>query len=325
MTVKEEVLKALEENRGSYFSGQVLAERLNKSRAAIWKAIKQLQSEGYMIEAVTNKGYSLNVSTDVLSKEGIGQYIDHKYKANDIIVYKTIGSTNEQAKKEAMSGAREGTVIIAEEQTAGKGRRGRSFFSPYGTGIYMSIILRPDMEMSEATFITTAVSVAVARVIESVTNQKAGIKWVNDIYIDGKKAAGILTEAVMDFETEKVDWVIVGIGLNYTTEESSYPEDIKDIATSVFEGKNTNVTRNELAAKIINEVLDICTEKSGGKFIEEYKERSIVIGNNIAVIRDGKSECAKAIDIDNSGGLVVEYPDGRRDTLKSGEITIRLD
>lgn len=325
MSVKIEVLKALEENRGTFFSGEALANKLNISRAAVWKAIKQLKEEGYSIKAISNKGYSLSIETDVLSREGINIFLTEENKGLDIEVYKELDSTNVYAKQLAVKGALHGTVVLAEEQTAGRGRRGRSFYSPGSTGIYMSIILRPNMEANEAILITTATSVAVAKAIETVTRIKTGIKWVNDIYIDEKKVAGILTEAVTDFESGKIECVIVGIGINFSTPKNSYPDEIKEIATSLYENKPNDITRNQLVAEIINQVLASFKNLQSKEFIEDYKEKSIVIGRDIYILSNNSKTKAKAIDIDEQGGLIVLTEDGVVKTLNSGEISIRFN
>ena len=188
----------------------------------------------------------------------------------------------------------------------------------------MSIILRPNMEAREAILITTATSVAVAKAIEKVTTIKTGIKWVNDIYINEKKVAGILTEAVTDFESGKIECVIVGIGINFSTPKNSYPEEIKNIAASLYEDKPSDITRNQLAAEIINQVLCSFKNMKTKKFIEEYKEKSIVIGKDIYILSNSNKTKAKAIDIDEYGGLIVLTEDGIVKTLNSGEITIRF-
>ena len=186
MSSKSKILQILEKNRETYVSGEELAQQLQISRSAIWKAISELKKEGYQIISVTNKGYCLSDETDVISAEGIGPHLT--YGSQDMIhVFKTVDSTNLVAKKMALEQAPHGTVVLSEEQTAGRGRMGRSFHSPAGSGIYMSFILRPNLISNDAVLITTAASVAVARAIEEVTQIHTGIKWVNDIYINGKR------------------------------------------------------------------------------------------------------------------------------------------
>lgn len=323
MTVKNEVLKALEENRGSFFSGEVLAQKLNISRAAVWKAINQLKKEGYNINSVSNRGYSLSTDTDMLSKEGIIPYLrDENCKLN-IEVYKTIDSTNRKAKQIAVEGDDRINIIISEEQTGGRGRRGRSFYSPQHTGIYMSILIHPDMEMEEATLMTTAASVAVCRALEKTTGIVPSIKWVNDIFLDGRKIAGILTEAVTDFESGKVEGVIIGIGINFLKPENDFPEELNHIAGYIFNKKPKDITRNYVAAEVINEILDMIEGIRTKEFISEYKKRSMVLGKKINILsRDGNKE-GEAVDIDDKGALIVKV-EGEIVKLNSGEISIRV-
>jgi BirA family biotin operon repressor/biotin-[acetyl-CoA-carboxylase] ligase len=412
MSTKGSVLKALEENKGTAVSGEELASRLDISRAAVWKAIQELRREGYRIDAITNRGYCLAGDSDVLSAEGILPYVKGDVPADRIRVFKSVESTNLTAKKIALDGAQPGTVIIAEEQTKGRGRMGRSFYSPPAGGIYMSFILKPRLDTAKSVLITTAASVAVCKAIEEVTGISCRIKWVNDIYKGDKKICGILTEAVTDFESGQIDYIVLGIGVNYNTARTDFPEELAGIAGSLFEeapgcihadgsikpqnrvpqeisrkamrggGRcsartqtcvsepsdacntaffpqlqlqwkngqqrakrvgvpeqdvafheiNKQATRNRLIAEIINQVLEINNKLETREFIREYKSRSLVLGKEILIIPtagpDGKRSPeegipAAAVDIDEDGGLVIRYPDGSLQTLKSGEISIR--
>lgn len=336
MSTKDKVLKILEENKGSSISGEDIAVQLNVSRSAVWKAIQELRKEGYTIEALTNKGYSLSTDNDVISVQGILPYINNPDIKNRIYVYKTIESTNLTAKKMALDGALPGTVVIAEEQTQGRGRRGRSFFSPADTGIYMSILLKPNFDPSKSVLITTAASVAVCRAIEAVTGIYSQIKWVNDIYVQDKKVCGILTEAVTDFESGHIEHIVLGIGINFKTSSNDFPQDIRTIAGSIYQGNTKGMaSRNQLIAEIINELFVINEKLEAREFIKEYRSRSMVLEKEIKVIKGGSyvdmnsalesAPMAIAIDIDEDGGLVVQYPDGSRETLSSGEISIRVN
>ncbi|MGV8906786.1 MAG: biotin--[acetyl-CoA-carboxylase] ligase [Acetobacterium sp.] len=323
MSVKQLVLQALEENRETTVSGEQLAQKLNISRSSVWKAIKSLEKEGYTISATTNKGYRLEVGSDVISFEGIRPWLSPKNQEISIKAYKTIGSTNQAAKKMAIDGAVQGTVIISEEQTQGRGRLGRSFYSPADSGIYMSLILRPNVYASEAVLVTTAASVGVCRAIKNVTDKDLQIKWVNDIYLDDKKICGILTEAVTNFETGLVECVIIGIGLNFRLPENNFPEDLKEIVGSLFKEKPDSLTRNHLAAEIINEVLELCENLENRDFLNDYKKHSMVLGHKIKVHKQNEWSFARAIDISDNGGLIIENETGELETLNSGEITIR--
>ena len=327
-TAKGKTLKMLEQHRGDIVSGEKLAGEIGVSRAAIWKAVESLRKEGYVISAVTNKGYILAEDSDILSAQGMCQFIDEEkypYGEKYIHVHKILESTNKTAKEEAFSGAPHGTIIIAEEQTNGRGRMERSFFSP-AKGLYMSFILRPTFNVSKSLLVTAAVSVAVCRAIKTVSDKETHIKWVNDIFLDGKKICGILTEAITNFESGKIEAIIIGIGINCNLEEKDMPEDIRESAGSL----SGLVSRNRLAAEILNEltyILDDFKEDTRPEYMDEYRKRSMILRKDIKVyknIASGEYQDAKAVDISDEGGLIVIYSNGMKDTLTTGEISIRL-
>ncbi len=321
MSTKNMVLQKLENNREAYISGEQLASALNISRSAVWKAIKELRQEGYIISAVTNKGYILSAQNDIVSSEGIKVFLDDKTIAPNIFVYKTLSSTNQIAKQLAGEGEKSGTVVIANQQTAGRGRMGRGFFSPPDSGIYMSIILRPKLSAQKGILLTTAASLAVCYAIENTFGVCPKIKWVNDIIYNGKKICGILTEAVTDFESGNIEHVVIGIGINVFTED--FPEEIKHIAGSLQSHEGRGVIRNRLIAGVISSINHIIPNVELGAFIEEYKKRSIVLGKNIEIIQHNNVAYGKAVDINDVGGLVVQLDDGSRQTIISGEVSIR--
>ncbi len=321
MSVKNKVLNILEQCKGESVSGQDLAEKLNVSRTAVWKAINSLKEEGYIIDGVSNKGYSLSPTSDILSSEGIQPFLNDEYKKAPIKVYKTISSTNTEAKLMSLQGAEHGTVILSEEQTNGRGRMGRSFYSPSESGIYMSIILKPDLSITDSVLITTASAVAVCLAVEKFTNIEPKIKWVNDIYINNKKVCGILTEAVTDIESGTINALIVGIGLNVKTE--IFPEELKKRAGSLFNSSKNSYIRNRLAAEIINNVLSTCANLEDRNFLKIYKNRSMIIGEKIRYLKNNKWYEGYAQDIDEYGGLVVSHEDGHKEILHSGEISVR--
>ncbi len=319
MVLKFEVLRILEKARDEVVSGQELADRLSVSRTAVWKAIHTLKSEGYPIHSIANKGYQLDMTCDLLSITGIQSHLKKSNIHHELFLYSTIHSTNDEAKKQILEGAKHGTVIIAEEQSAGKGRFGRPFYSPAHTGIYMSLILRPHLTLHQSVLLTTATAVAICRAIEEVCEQEVQIKWVNDLYQKGKKLGGILTEAVTDFETGTVESLIIGIGLNISTLE--FPEELKEIATSL---KPTKGSRNQLIAAIINHVFSICEDLEPASFMMEYKRRSIVLGQEIYYIQNKKYYEGRVIDISDEGALIVETKGQGVIKLNSGEITLRM-
>lgn len=323
MSLKNNVLHILELNKGANISGQELADMLCVSRTAVWKAINSLKQEGYLIDATSNKGYSLSFSSDVISSEGINLHLNDEYKNISITVYKSLTSTNTEAKIEAMNNAVHGTVIISEEQTKGRGRFGRDFFSPSESGIYMSIILKPNLNIADSVLITTAAAVAVCNAIDKFTDEKPKIKWVNDIYIKNKKVCGILTEAITDFESGGIESVIVGIGVNVKTKEEEFPGELQNIAGSISHADDKFCIRNQLAAEIINNVLSICEELEDKKFLEIYKERSMILGEYILYNKNNEWLEGFALDIDEYGGLIIINKNGQKETLHSGEVSIK--
>ncbi len=319
MTLKHELLLALESNRNTDISGQMLAEKLGVSRNAIWKAINALKQDGHDILSCTNKGYRLADSSDLLSCEGISRYLKDAFKGIQIFSHKAIDSTNNEAKRMLANGYTDTALIVSEYQSEGRGRQGRSFYSPNQTGLYMSFIIHPDVSFSDAVTITTVAAVAVVRAIEDLTDKRPQIKWVNDVYLDNKKICGILTEAVTAFETGTAQSVIVGIGVNISTMD--FPEDIRSIASSL---KPSGITRNQLAAEITNQLLTLTQDLSDRSYLDEYRAHSLVLGKKINYYEKGEARQATAIGIDDDGGLIIENLDGRIDVLRSGEISIRL-
>lgn len=317
MQLKIEVLKVLEEERGRDISGQALAERFGVSRNAIWKAVKALQAEGYKILAGQNKGYRLSDENDMLSAVGIADAIKHRVKGMSVYLHRTIDSTNNEAKRLIAEGKTGTALIVAEEQTAGRGRRGRDFFSPALTGIYMTFSFQSSMRLTDAVGITTATAVAVFLAIKDLTGVETEIKWVNDIYLHGKKICGILTEAISDFESGCVQNIIVGVGMNYQT--TDFPRELKGIAASL---SPVGVNRNRMIARIVDRLLDILN--GDVDYLAIYRKHSLVLGKEIVYERGGVKHEARALDIDEEGGLVVAHTDGSQATLTSGEISLRL-
>lgn len=325
MALRDSILQVLEQNRDVYISGQMLADQLGVSRAGICKAIHTLISQGYRIDSVTNKGYRLSSENNILSTEGIRVFLCEQLYNCTIHVYDEIDSTNAECKRLALQGAEEFTIVVANSQTNGRGRLGRSFYSPSDTGIYISFILRPNLDLPSATLITTAISVAVCKAIEKITGLSPSIKWINDIYLNGKKICGILTEAISDFESGTVDSVICGIGVNVFTSDSQFPEELQSIAGSLFPVSGSALNRNQLAAQIVNEFYHFYKNLTSDSFMAEYRSRSAVLGKHIYYIKNGVKYYGTATDITQSGALVVIRDDGPTEILSSGEITLRLD
>ncbi|NCC86245.1 MAG: biotin--[acetyl-CoA-carboxylase] ligase [Clostridia bacterium] len=324
MKVRERTLEVLENNRGNYISGEELAKELCVSRNSVWKSIRALQSYGYNISAVTNKGYCLASDSDIISAQSIQKHISKYPNTFEIVVHKTIESTNKVAKELAFQGAKEGTVIISEEQTAGRGRLGRSFFSPAQTGLYMSIILRPNLTASQSLLITTATAVAVSQAIEKVSGKTAKIKWVNDVYCDEKKVSGILTEASFGLESGALEFVVLGIGINVKLPKDGFPPDIENIATALFEGEVSTDVRSQLAAEVLQNFWHYYLNLAEKNFLQEYKDRSLLIGREISVVSIDNMQYAVVLEIDDDCALKVQMKDGTVSKLKAGEVSIKL-
>lgn len=326
MSVKEEVLKMLEENKGIHMSGEEIAKILGVSRNAVWKAVKSLTNDGYEISGINKKGYCLINNNDILSIQGINKYLVEPVKdIVDLELYKVIDSTNTKLKEEATANEAEWKIVIAEEQTKGKGRMNRQFYSPAKTGIYMSILLRPTVPSDEALFITTMAAVSVAEAIEKVTGIKTQIKWVNDIYCNNKKVCGILTEAALNIENSQLDYAVLGIGVNIKQPENNFPNELKDIATSIIDGQDTTIEnlRCKITAEIISNVYKYYQELSSHQFMDEYKKRSMLIGKEVYIVGDNNKEALKVLSIDEHAGLVVEHKNGETETLSSGEVSVK--
>ena len=322
MAVKDRVLKELEYNRGKFISGEDLAFSLGVSRNSVWKAVKNLQDQGHEIIGVPNKGYSLNEISDVISAQGIEKYLASQEGLFHIEVHKQVTSTNDFIKNLKAS---EGRVIVAQEQTGGKGRLGRSFYSPEGTGIYFSLLLTPTIPIDEATAVTAAAAVAVAEAMEKLAGKEVQIKWVNDIYINDKKVCGILTEGVFDMENRRLGQVILGIGINLMEPLEGFPSELIPSAGGVFkEGEAPKDSKNLLIAEVLLRFWSYYKNLQDKNFLTGYRQRSMVTGKDILIIRGQETpRKAKALDIDENFHLIVESEDGEIEHLSSGEVSIR--
>lgn len=327
MSTKLSLLEVLDQSPNTYLSGQELADRLHLSRNAVWKAIKKLQEQGFPIEAKTGIGYRLLQRTDILSPDYLKERIATPCR---IQVHETVASTMQAAQD--LDCSEKPWIVVANEQTKGRGRLGRDFYSPANTGLYMTIAFRPQFGLDMALFTTITVAVAVCRAVEQVAGLYPKIKWVNDIYLGGKKVCGIITEARSHFETGNIDKLLIGIGINCFP--AVFPPELADTVT-YLENPKKKFSRNQLAAAIVDGFFSALAEERG-KVLREYKMRSFILGEQILIydtIRgqspgDGSRGIrARAIDIDDNGGLVVEYMEGRRmremETITTGEISIR--
>ena len=339
MSVRECVLAEFEKNRGVYLSGEELASRLNVSRTAVWKAVKSLQEEGYEIEGINNRGYCLSGESDILSVPAILKYLHRE--GIQFRICKTLSSTNDLGKSLAAEGEPEGLVILAEEQSRGRGRFGRSFYSSAGSGLYMSILLRPRCSAQEALSITAAAAAAVSEAVEKVSGVKAEIKWVNDVYCRGRKICGILTEAGFDLEGGGLEYAVLGIGVNVKLPESGIPDELEGKIGYVFEDETAPPdVRNHLAAVIIDRFFSYYDHLEEKTFMETYRQRSFLDGKTVKFLSTGAAavqkreaagseadlyETAVVLGIDEECRLLVRLADGGIKALCAGEVTLHQE
>lgn len=322
MTLREGILAVLEEHRGEFISGETLAATLSVSRSAVWKAIRRLQEDGHEITAVPNRGYCLAPSSQVLSPQSIRPHLHDG--SLSLLVYPEVSSTNTLAKQMVEAGAPEGTVILAETQTAGRGRRDHSFHSPPEGGIYMSLILRPAFSARDSLCITTCAAVAVARAIEEVSGVEARIKWVNDVFCHGKKVCGISTEASIDLESGGLRYAVLGIGINVFPGDEPFSPALSAVATTVFPARPQGAdVRSRLVAGVLNYFWAEYPRLTEKHFFEAYRTRSFLLGQPINILRGRETIPALALDLDRDFGLRVRLDDGTEETLSSGEVSIR--
>lgn len=312
-STKQALLQALSAAEGAYISGQQLAEALGVSRAAVHKAAQALSAQGYALDSAPRRGYRL-AGGDPFCADAVGPY------PAPIHIYDTLQSSNLTAKQLALGGAPHGTLVLTAHQQAGRGRLGRRFESPAGKGVYLSLILRPTLSAADAQSATISAAVAVARAVKALCGLELGIKWVNDLYYQGRKVCGILTEAGTDMESGQLEWLVVGIGLNLTTSPADWPEELARTAGSLYPGGPAPVSRAVLAGAIARELLSLCPAFD---CLDEYRARCFVPGHWVTVCTGAETYAAKALFIDDAGRLVVEREGGRQIALQHGEVSIR--
>ena len=318
MATKDRILDLLLSCRGSYLSGEELAISLGVSRAAVWKGVKALREGGFPIVGQPNRGYCLETGADILSVQGILGLLEPggpwKLELQD-----RVPSTNALLREQAFSGAPEGTVLLAASQSQGRGRMGRPFFSPADTGVYLSLLLRPKTGEA-AGRVTTMAALAACQAVSALSGEDARIKWVNDVFLNGKKVSGILTEATFSLEDGTPDYVVLGAGFNLYAPQEGFPEELTGVAGAILPQTVDN-GKNKLAALFLQSFWDLY--RSPRDHLPAYKEKSMVRGKNIWIQAPQGQRSAKALDLDEHCGLIVEYPDGTRAVLKAGEVRIR--
>lgn len=320
--MRAKLLQRLKES-SVYLSGEELSKEFGVSRTAIWKCINQLREEGYEIESVTRKGYRLIQSADRITPEEILSIPGGTWVGQEIEYFEQTDSTNSRIRQFAEEGRKEGLLAVAEEQTGGRGRRGRAWVSPPGEGIWMSLLLRPQIEPYKASMITIVAALAMAKTVEEVTGLSADIKWPNDIVVNGKKVCGILTE--MSAEIEEVHYVIVGVGINANIME--FPEDIQDVATSLALECGEKIERAKVIAifcKHFECYYEKFLEKEDlSELKKDYEAHLINVGKQVKIIRKKEEIIRTAVGINEIGELLVKDPFGKIETIQSGEVSVR--
>ena len=320
--MKEEILKMLRETDG-YISGQELCNKFGVSRTAIWKVMKQLKEAGYNIEAQQNKGYHIVSAPDVMDAAELKSIWKPKWVGCEILYFDSIDSTNTKAQELAEKGYPSGTLVVADKQIAGKGRRGRNWESPSGCGIFMTLMLKPDINPNNASMLTLVSALAVAKALADITGKDAKIKWPNDIIINGKKLVGILTE--MSSELDNIHYVVIGIGINVNTDD--FPENIASVAASMHVITGAYYKRAEIIAdtwKAFEKYYDLFVQTENlALMVDAYNQRLVNMDRRVMIEERGHRYEGTARGIDAEGALLVERDDGTTTSVISGEVSVR--
>ena len=320
--MKKEILRLLRSADG-YISGQELCNRFGVSRTAVWKTINQLKEAGYEIEAQQNKGYRLMAAPDLMTEAEIKSLMHTEWVAKEVLYFDTIDSTNTKAQELAEKGYQSGTLVVADKQESGKGRRGRSWVSPSGTGIFMTLMIKPDINPNNASMLTLVAALAVAKAITSVTGEEALIKWPNDIVVNGKKVCGILTE--MNAQFDYINHIVVGIGINVHNE--SFPEEISQMASSLMiEAGGKRFPRAQIIAETMSyfeQYYDTFLKTQDlSALVREYDELLVNRNKSVRVLDPKEPFDGKAMGITPKGELIVDTWESRK-LVSSGEVSVR--
>lgn len=321
---REKVYQLLHEAGENYVSGQEISGRLGVSRAAVWKAIDSLRRDGYVIEARTGLGYRLAGAPDSLEEREIRLRLSPDTPCPDLRCFDEVDSTNSYLKREALAGAPHGTVAVADCQSAGRGRMTRSFQSPRGLGVYLSILLRPRLPASQLMGVTGMTAVAVCRAVERAAGVRPGIKWTNDLVLGGKKLCGILTELAVESETGLTQYLVIGAGVNVRQGPEDFSPEVAAMATSLAR-EGYPVSRAALAAAMIEELgaLDRSLGGDVSPWVEEYRRDCVNLGRRVQLLWTDRQTEAEAVDIDEQFGLVVRLDGGSETTVRTGEVSVR--
>ena len=324
---RETVLEALRRSGGAFLSGEELSRQLGLSRTAVWKAVDALRRAGYDIEARTGLGYRLAAVPDLLTEPEIRSLLGHVDRVGQTLVcLDEVDSTNTYAKSLAAAGAADGTVVVADGQTAGRGRMDRVFLSPKGKGIYLTALLRPHLPPERLMSVTAMAGVAVCQAVEEVCGVQPGLKWPNDPILNGKKLSGILTELSLEAESGRLQYLVVGIGLNVSQEPEDFSPQVRPIATSMVQALGRPVSRCALAAAEIRALDRLYRALETGDtaaYLAQYRRSCVNLGKQVQLIGPQGRTQALALDVDDQFGLVVRMEDGTERVIRAGEVSVR--
>ncbi len=321
--LRDEVLSILRQQTGD-LSGEEISRRLGVTRMAVSNAVKTLREEGYVIDSATNRGYRLRKSADKLTAGDLFAFLPAERQAL-VRCFDQIDSTNSYLKREAANGAPNGLCAVANEQTAGRGRSGRSFFSAADCGIYLSMLLRPHCIPQRTMTLTAHAAVAVCEAVSRACGVETEIKWTNDVVLHGRKLCGILTEITLEGETGLADSVVIGIGINVNYSPEDFPEEIRPVAGSIYSETGVRADRARLAAELILAMdrMAAAWAADSRSYLAAYRERCTTVQKDIRVLRANAARNAYAIEITDDFALRVRYEDGTEEELNSGEVSVR--
>ena len=324
--LKDEVLALLKARQDAPLSGEAMSQALGVSRAAVWKAMEALRQEGYQIASAPRRGYVLESSPDRLSAGELAGALEGRTVGGTLVCLDSVDSTNTEVKRRALTGdAPDGLAVVAGEQTGGRGRRGRAFLSPAGKGLYLSVLLKPACPLEQVSTLTAWTAVAICDAIEDLCGVRPGIKWPNDVILDGRKLCGILTELELEGETAALRYVVVGAGLNLSQDEADFGPEVAPVAVSLKQALGTAPRRAEAAAALLQALDKMYAAFPAEKdaWLARYRADCLTLGRQVRLLRNGGEEEAFARAIDDDFALVVEHPDGRMETVSSGEVSVR--
>lgn len=326
MSSREAVLSLLR-NEGAFLSGEEISRRLGLSRTAVWKAVDVLRREGYEIEARTGLGYRLAAAPDALTEAEIRSFLgETAVVGRELRCFAELDSTNNYLKTQ--TAAPDGTAAVADSQTAGRGRMDRSFQSPKGRGIYLSVLLRPPLPPERLLPVTALAGVAVCAAVERVCGVRPGLKWPNDPVLNGKKLCGILTEMSLEAETGRVQSLVLGIGVNVGQGPEDFSPEVREMATSLLQALGQPVSRPRLTAALLEELDRAYAALLAGDlsaYLAAYRRDCVNLGKTVQLIPfgGGERETAQAVDVDGEFSLVIRGSGGRERTVRSGEVSVR--